>query len=152
LGHLRYNFADAPPQPNSPPDYVFRANQPSKKMTLDKKLAAMAMMMVMMVTVVVHDGDDHSTLQHVSWVSKNANWEHDRPIIMAIFEEEQRKQQRRACGAWILIPTIITHCWQTMRTGKASVAARGTLLNFQRPRILFGVVAECQPTAMHGLS
>jgi len=23
LGHLRYLFADVPPQPNSPPDYVF---------------------------------------------------------------------------------------------------------------------------------
>jgi len=23
LGHLRYGFTDVPPQPNSPPDYVF---------------------------------------------------------------------------------------------------------------------------------
>ncbi len=23
LGHLRYSLADVPPQPNSPPDYVF---------------------------------------------------------------------------------------------------------------------------------
>ncbi len=23
LGHLRYRFTDVPPQPNSPPDYVF---------------------------------------------------------------------------------------------------------------------------------
>ena len=27
LGHLRYHWTDVPPQPNSPPDYVFRANQ-----------------------------------------------------------------------------------------------------------------------------
>ena len=28
LGHLRYLLTDVPPQPNSPPDYVFRANLP----------------------------------------------------------------------------------------------------------------------------
>uniref|UniRef100_A0A7S3L054 Regulator of rDNA transcription protein 15 n=1 Tax=Amphora coffeiformis TaxID=265554 RepID=A0A7S3L054_9STRA len=39
LGHLRYHFTDVPPQPNSPPDYVFRTDQPSKEMTLDPKLA-----------------------------------------------------------------------------------------------------------------
>ena len=38
LGHLRYLLADVPPQPNSPPDYVFRADQPSKKTILDPKL------------------------------------------------------------------------------------------------------------------
>ena len=27
LGHLRYYLTDVPPQPNSPPDNVFRANQ-----------------------------------------------------------------------------------------------------------------------------
>jgi hypothetical protein len=27
LGHLRYHFADVPPQPNSPPDYVFRLDR-----------------------------------------------------------------------------------------------------------------------------
>ena len=27
LGHLRYLLTDVPPQPNSPPDYVFRAHQ-----------------------------------------------------------------------------------------------------------------------------
>ena len=41
LGHLRYLLTDVPPQPNSPPDYVFRTDQPSKKMTLMPKLAAM---------------------------------------------------------------------------------------------------------------
>ena len=39
LGHLRYHLTDVPPQPNSPPDYVFRTDQPSKEMTLDPKLA-----------------------------------------------------------------------------------------------------------------
>ena len=39
LGHLRYLLADVPPQPNSPPDYVFRTDQPSKKTTLNQKLA-----------------------------------------------------------------------------------------------------------------
>ena len=39
LGHLRYLLTDVPPQPNSPPDYVFRTDQPSKKTTLDPKLA-----------------------------------------------------------------------------------------------------------------
>ena len=28
LGHLRYLLTDVPPQPNSPPDYVFRTDQP----------------------------------------------------------------------------------------------------------------------------
>jgi hypothetical protein len=28
LGHLRYLLTDVPPQPNSPPDYVFRIDQP----------------------------------------------------------------------------------------------------------------------------
>ena len=27
LGHLRYLLTDVPPQPNSPPDYVFRIDQ-----------------------------------------------------------------------------------------------------------------------------
>ena len=26
LGHLRYHLTDVPPQPNSPPDYVFRTD------------------------------------------------------------------------------------------------------------------------------
>ena len=29
LGHLRYRLTDVPPQPNSPPDCVFRTNQSS---------------------------------------------------------------------------------------------------------------------------
>ena len=41
LGHLRYHLTDVPPQPNSPPDYVFRTDQPSKKTTLNPKLAVM---------------------------------------------------------------------------------------------------------------
>ena len=28
LGHLRYLLTDVPPQPNSPPDYVFGSNKP----------------------------------------------------------------------------------------------------------------------------
>jgi len=31
LGHLRDHLTDVPPQPNSPPDYVFHANQPQRK-------------------------------------------------------------------------------------------------------------------------
>ena len=31
LGHLRYLLTDVPPQPNSPPDYVFRTDQPSRR-------------------------------------------------------------------------------------------------------------------------
>ena len=38
LGHLCYHLTDVPPQPNSPPDYVFRADQPSKETILDPKL------------------------------------------------------------------------------------------------------------------
>ena len=34
LGHLRYHLTDVPPQPNSPPDYVFCTNQPLKRATL----------------------------------------------------------------------------------------------------------------------
>lgn len=30
LGHLRYLLTDVPPQPNSPPDNVFRPDQPTK--------------------------------------------------------------------------------------------------------------------------
>ena len=41
LGHLRYHLTDVPPQPNSPPDYVFRTDQPSKETTLDPKPAVM---------------------------------------------------------------------------------------------------------------
>ncbi len=28
IGHLRYRLTDVPPQPNSPPDYVFRLDRP----------------------------------------------------------------------------------------------------------------------------
>ena len=28
LGHLRYRLTDVPPQPNSPPDYVFHIDRP----------------------------------------------------------------------------------------------------------------------------
>ena len=41
LGHLRYHLTDVPPQPNSPPDYVFRTDQPSKETTLNPKPARM---------------------------------------------------------------------------------------------------------------
>ncbi len=39
FGHLRYHLTDVPPQPNTPSDYVFYTDQPSKKTTLDPKLA-----------------------------------------------------------------------------------------------------------------
>ncbi len=29
VGHLRYHLTDVPPQPNSPPDYVFRPDRAS---------------------------------------------------------------------------------------------------------------------------
>ena len=41
LGHLRYHLTDVPPQPNSPPDYVFRTNQLPQVVTLNPKLAVM---------------------------------------------------------------------------------------------------------------
>ena len=41
LGHLRYHLTDVPPQPNSPPDYVFRTDQPSRETTLKPKLTVM---------------------------------------------------------------------------------------------------------------
>ncbi len=41
LGHLRYHLTDVPPQPNSPPDNVFRTDQPSKETTLNPKPAVM---------------------------------------------------------------------------------------------------------------
>ena len=31
LGHLRYHLTDVPPQPNSPPDYVSRTDQPNNE-------------------------------------------------------------------------------------------------------------------------
>ncbi|CAN0873481.1 Putative uncharacterized protein ART2 [Linum grandiflorum] len=31
LGHLRYLLTDVPPQPNSPPDNVFRPDQPAER-------------------------------------------------------------------------------------------------------------------------
>ena len=40
LGHLRYHLTDVPPQPNSPPDCVFRTDKPSEEMVLKQKLAA----------------------------------------------------------------------------------------------------------------
>ena len=39
LGHLRYRLTDVPPQPNSPPDYVFHTDQPSEETILDPNLA-----------------------------------------------------------------------------------------------------------------
>ena len=41
LGHLRYHLTDVPPQPNSPPDNVFRTDQPTKELTLNQKPAVM---------------------------------------------------------------------------------------------------------------
>ena len=37
LGHLRYRFTDVPPQPNSPPDYVFRTFRPGQAPNLKQK-------------------------------------------------------------------------------------------------------------------
>ena len=42
LGHLRYGLTDVPPQPNSPPDNVFRADQPTQAPTLIPKHAQSA--------------------------------------------------------------------------------------------------------------
>ena len=39
LGHLRYHLTDVPPQPNSPPDYVFCTNHPGQAPSLNLKLA-----------------------------------------------------------------------------------------------------------------
>ena len=41
LRHLRYHVTGVTPQPNFPPDYVFRTDQPSRKTTLDPNLAVM---------------------------------------------------------------------------------------------------------------
>ena len=41
LGHLRYHLTDVPPQPNSPPDYVFHTDQSPQLATLKQKPAAM---------------------------------------------------------------------------------------------------------------
>ena len=37
LGHLRFHLRDAPPQPNSPPDYVFRTDQLPKRGNIKSK-------------------------------------------------------------------------------------------------------------------
>ena len=42
LGHLRYRLTDVPPQPNSPPDNVIRADQPARGPTLNPKHAQSA--------------------------------------------------------------------------------------------------------------
>ena len=39
LGHLRYCLTDVPPQPNSPPDEVFRTNQQFRRTALKQKHA-----------------------------------------------------------------------------------------------------------------
>ena len=39
LGHLRYHLTDVPPQPNSPPDYVLRTSQRTRRSTLILKPA-----------------------------------------------------------------------------------------------------------------
>ena len=39
LGHLRYCLTDVPPQPNSPPDEVFRTNQQIRRSALKQKHA-----------------------------------------------------------------------------------------------------------------
>ncbi len=36
LGHLRYLLTDVPPQPNSPPDNVFRLDQRRSSLTLER--------------------------------------------------------------------------------------------------------------------
>ena len=40
-GHLRYHLTDVPPQPNSPPDCVFRTNQLSTRTVLKHKPTVM---------------------------------------------------------------------------------------------------------------
>ncbi|KAL0532484.1 hypothetical protein IC582_031402, partial [Cucumis melo] len=37
LGHLRYLLTDVPPQPNSPPDNVFRPDRPPKQAYVSKR-------------------------------------------------------------------------------------------------------------------
>ena len=37
IGHLRYRLTGMPPQPNSPPDYVFRLDQPDIKPDLKSR-------------------------------------------------------------------------------------------------------------------
>ena len=37
LGHLRYYLTDVPPQPNSPPDYVFSIDRPTTSASLNSK-------------------------------------------------------------------------------------------------------------------
>ena len=37
LGHLRYGLTDVPPQPNSPPDNVFRPDRPAEASLCSKK-------------------------------------------------------------------------------------------------------------------
>ena len=46
LGHLRYGLTDVPPQPNSPPDNVFRTDQPTKEQTLHPKPAVMQLSLI----------------------------------------------------------------------------------------------------------
>lgn len=41
LGHRRYHLTDVPPQPNFPPDYVFRAHHLPPVVTLIPTLAVM---------------------------------------------------------------------------------------------------------------
>ena len=43
LGHLRYCLTDVPPQPNSPPDYVFCTTPPDKDPGLNLKRRKSAM-------------------------------------------------------------------------------------------------------------
>ena len=43
LGHLHYHLTDVPPQSNSPPDNVFRKDQPTTELTLNQKPAVMQM-------------------------------------------------------------------------------------------------------------
>ena len=38
LGHLRYHLTDVPPQPNSPPYYVFGADLPPEETTVNPQL------------------------------------------------------------------------------------------------------------------
>ncbi|CAN1124599.1 Putative uncharacterized protein ART2, partial [Linum perenne] len=37
LGHLRYLLTDVPPQPNSPPDNVFRPDRPAERPLVQKE-------------------------------------------------------------------------------------------------------------------
>ena len=66
LGHLRYRLTDVPPQPNSPPDYVFHIDRPQATLMREPPQRALPNGISKMTSrVVVFQGKKAPTCLHL---------------------------------------------------------------------------------------